>query len=127
MRGDAGAGQVGESNHPGKTLVTVQHRQAADLVLGHDLGGAFTVIVFEAVVDAFGHDLAHRAVAGGLVVRHAAHGDVAIRDHADEAVVLADRQRADIIVAHPLCGIPDCGVGVDEVHGPGHDFSNVHV
>src|SRR5512147_1308601 len=41
--------------------------------------------------------------------------DVAIGHHADQFVVLADRQRADVMIAHQLRKLGDGGVRADPV------------
>jgi hypothetical protein len=79
----------------------VDHRQSADLVLLHEAQGLAQV-----VVGADRDRLAFGELAGGDRLRVAAlcdalHHDVAVGEHALEPVVVAaDRQRADVEVAH---------------------------
>ena len=55
-------------------------------------------LVFVAVLDLTAHDVADRGVRAAAGC-HRAHRDVAVGDHADQAVVLLDRQRADVELA----------------------------
>lgn len=43
--------KIGERDASDQSLVTVHHRQPADLVLGHQFGRALDVVVVEAIAD----------------------------------------------------------------------------
>jgi hypothetical protein len=59
-------------------------------------------------------------------LRDAAHDDVAVRHHPDQAVVLADRQGTEIVGSHLPGSIPDRRVRTDQLDLPAHDLLNLH-
>jgi len=59
-------------------------------------------------------------VSGDLPRGYRTHGNVAIRDHANEAVVLADGEHACIDLCHRQCGLADGFVGIGDTHVPCH-------
>src|SRR5690606_22433295 len=57
---------------------------------------------------------------------YAADGDVAVGDHADEAVALADRQDTGIDLGHDLRGPLDGIVGRNHTHVARHALADLH-
>src|SRR5690606_9918756 len=60
--GIVGAGDVAQGHHTDQAFLTVEHRQTTYLDIRHVLRHVLHVLVFEAVADITGHDLAHRRV-----------------------------------------------------------------
>src|SRR5262249_44531946 len=63
-----------------------------------------------------------RALAGA----DSADGDIAIGDHADQSVVLADRQHPGVDLRHEPRGIADCLIWVGDLDVAGHCFIDLH-
>src|SRR5256885_11855118 len=86
-----GSIDVAEAQHADHALLlAIDDRKAANLLSLHDAGRILHILPVEAEDDASGH---HVARGGGLrieVRREAAADDVAVSDHADEAVLLTD-------------------------------------
>jgi len=59
-------------------------------------------------------------------LRDAAHGDVAVGDHADEAIILADRQYAGVDIGHHLGGGVQRIAGLDHLDVDGHQLAYLH-
>ena len=104
--GPVGEREVAERDDPDQPLVAVEHRQPAHLEVGHVLRDVVEVVVVEAVFDLLAHHVAHLGVRA-LALRHRAHRDVAVGDHADQAVVLADRQHAGVDLRHQAGRVAD--------------------
>ena len=79
-----------------------EHRDAPHLAvshLGHDL---VERLVLVAPAHLAAHDLVHVRFLRPLAERTAAQRQVAVRDHADQALAVNHRQRAHVLVAHQL-------------------------
>src|SRR3981081_1716318 len=92
--------QIAERDDPDQPLVAIEHRQPAHLPRRHLAGALVGVLVLEAEAHLARHRLAHRCFLWVTSLRDAAHGDVAVGDHADEAIILADRQYAGVDIGH---------------------------
>ena len=55
-----------------------------------------------------------------------AHRDVAIREHAHEPVLIADRQRAHVERLHARGRLVERGIGTDTLGILGHQFVDLH-
>ena len=90
--------QTEDADHP---LALVDHRQPADLQrlhMPHRLG---EVIVLSAAMDTWGHHLARRRAAGiEAILCQPFADDVAVGHHADQLVVLSNRNGAYIMLTH---------------------------
>ena len=93
--------QTQDADHP---LALVDHRQPADLQrlhMPHRLG---EVIVLSAAMDTWGHHLARRRAAGiEAILCQPFADDVAVGHHADQLVVLSNRNGAYIMLTHQFC------------------------
>ena len=122
----AGLGrEIGQGQDPDQPLVAVDDGQAAHLQVGHVARDVVGVLVVVAELHLAAHDLAHRRQRPPVAADRA-HGDVAVGDHADQAVVVADRQRADVDLAHGAGGFQDGLVGTGDEHFTSHGFSDAH-
>src|SRR5262245_48318530 len=118
-------GKIGQRQDANQPLVAVEHRQAADLLLAHVLLDHRGVLVLEAVFDVAGHDLADRR-APALALGDGPHGNVAVADHADQAVAVLDRQDADVDCQHDPRRVLDAVIGTGDVDVSLHGFAYPH-
>ena len=70
----------------------------------HDL---VDLLIIAAKDDALGHHVARRQLVDVAAVAYAATDDVAIGDHSDEPIILANGNRADVEFAHLLRNLSD--------------------
>jgi hypothetical protein len=61
-----------------------------------------------------------------LVGGDRANGDIAIGDHADQPVVLSDRQHPGVDLRHKARGVPDRLIGVGDFDVAGHRVTDLH-
>ncbi|MCY1244307.1 hypothetical protein D9M72_573740 [compost metagenome] len=73
-----------------------------------------------------GHQVACRHRSGIAPIGKGTQGDVAIRDHADQAVVFADGQGPNILVPHDACDRLDICFGRDPASAGMHGFRYFH-
>src|SRR5688572_4067382 len=116
---------IAERDDADEALVAVDHRQAPDLVVAHVLGDMVELLVVEAVLNFRAHYLAHRGV-GPLACRDSADGDVAVGDHADQAVVLAHRDRPGVDLLHDLGDLANALLGIGYAHVARHCLADSH-
>jgi len=90
--------QTEDADH---SLALVDHRQPAHLQSLHMPHRLSKVVVLPAAMDAGSHHIARRRAAGieALLCQSFAD-DVAVSHHADQVLVLSDRNGADIMLAH---------------------------
>lgn len=84
------------------------------------------VVIVVAPHGASGHDIADAGFGGIFPVGDGADGDVAVGDDAEEMIVLADGQGADVVVFHFLGGLLERCLRVDVFEVFGHDVSEQH-
>ncbi len=106
---DAGLGSgvglgcdVAQGHDAGEVLVSVEDRQAPDLQHFHAFEHLFGLLVAEGIGDILGHAILYQGIDRRPAGRHRAHDDVAIRDRADQALSVTDRQRSDTHRLHGL-------------------------
>src|SRR5687768_8542485 len=116
---------IGQSDDADQALVAIHHRKAPHLVLAHVEDDVVDVLVLKAVFDVARHDVGDRRVRT-LPGGEAAHHDVAVGDHADDAVAIADRHESDIARGHHLRHLADGLAGAGEDDTAAHDFPNLH-
>src|SRR5688572_14751957 len=116
---------VAERDDPDQTLVPAHHRQPAHLVLAHVVDDVVEFLILEAVADLGRHRLAYLGVRPPAL-RHGTDGDVPVREHADQAVVLAHRQHACIELGHSACSLLDRVVRARDLDPAGHDLAYLH-
>jgi hypothetical protein len=118
--------EIAERYDADETLLAVNDRQAANLLVAHVLEHGFDALVDEAVENARRHRIARRLGPHVAALGDDAHDDVAIGHHADEPLVLDHGRCADVAVAHFASDFQDWGVGPDEAHVGRHDILNSH-
>ena len=99
-------GDIAKGYNTDQALVPVDHREASNLHIGHAGGNLIQLLIVEAVADVQAHDIAHWRVRASTF-SHSSNGDVTIGNHADKAIVLADRKRASVNPRHHLSRVPD--------------------
>jgi hypothetical protein len=97
----AGGRDIAQRQHAHHALVLVDHGQPAHL-LGFHVADSVVQILVAAAEQSIGPLITSRAVSvcGIVPVRKGLDGNIAVRDHADEPVVFADGNRADVLVTH---------------------------
>src|SRR5690554_4574336 len=121
----ADGGDVAQGHHTHQALLAIEHRQPADLDVGHVLGHMLDVLVLEAVADVGGHHLAHRGVRP-QAPGQATDDHVAVGEHAHQTIALVDQQGAGVDALHQGGGFPHALFGQDDLDVAGHDFGNLH-
>src|SRR5688572_23415405 len=119
------ARQVAERDDTHQALLAAHHRQATHLDVGHVAGDVLQVLILVAILDLRAHHLAHRCFRA-FALRNRAHGDVAVGDHADEAVVLSHRHRAGVELVHYPGYVADGLAGAGNAHVARHCIAYTH-
>jgi hypothetical protein len=97
---------IRQSDDADQALLAVHDWKPAHLVLAHAGDDVVDVLVLEAISDILGHDVGNRRIqpfAGGKAADH----DVAVGNHADDPVVIADRHESDVACCHHLRHLAD--------------------
>src|SRR5206468_2349231 len=95
-------------------------------MLRHDLRGALRIVILEAVADTVRHDLTDGRVASGLLLRDRPHNDIPVSDHADQAIILSDWKRTEIIGPHASRRVANGHIGISKAYRWCHDFTDLH-
>src|SRR5262249_14745906 len=78
-------------------------------------------------MDAWRHHLASsREVGIEAALRYPFADDVAVGHHADQPVILSNRNRADIVFAHQFCELGDRNVRTDPIDALVHRVFDLH-
>src|SRR6266511_2458284 len=93
---------VGEFDDADQIMVAVYNRQAADVVLGHQLPRLLHALVLEAADHFQRHQVARPCRIRILRFRYAAQNNVPVGNHADESVTFDNRYEADRKLAHAM-------------------------
>src|SRR5262249_8530427 len=113
-----------DADHP---LALVDDRQPADFQLLHVLHSLGEIIVLRAAMDAFAHDIAcRRAARIEAVLRQSITDNVAVGHHADELVVLSDRNGANVMLTHELGDLHEWRLRTDPLDALVHHFLDFH-
>src|ERR1700732_1794258 len=85
------------------------------------------IVVIPTAMNAWGHHLARRRATGiEVVLRQPFADDVAVGHHADQAVVLSNRDGAYIMLTHQFREFSDRGVRTDPIDALVHRFFDFH-
>src|SRR5579871_3114999 len=104
--------EIREGDDANESLVAVEHRQTSYLELRHVVRYVLDILVLEAISDRFGgHDLPHGGALGVATVRVTSNSDVTVGQHADQAVILRDREGAGVRLRHQLRSVLQRVVG----------------
>ena len=118
---------IAEAEHANHALVFVDHRQPADFQLLHVAHRLDEVFVLAATMDGGCHHIARSRAAGiELVLRLSFADDVAVGHHADQTIVFANRNGADVVLAHQLREFGHRGLGTDPIDSLVHDIFDFH-
>src|SRR5690348_15042485 len=96
------AREIAEAEDTDHALVLVDDGKTAYFLGLHRAKRLRHIVVRAAIDDALRHDIAGAQRAAGFAVRKPAADDVAVGYHADEAIILAHRDGADILALHLL-------------------------
>jgi len=95
-------GEIAEGDNPAELFLTREHRQTANLFLLHDPLRLLDRIIFKAVGDLGAHVVSYKCCLWITPFGCRANGDIAICDHADEPIPIADWQRSNVELPHFL-------------------------
>src|SRR5215468_602954 len=116
--------QTEDANH---LLTFVDYRQSADLELLHVPNSFGEIIVLPAAMNAWRHDVTRGgALRIEVVLGQPFANDVAVGHHADQPVVLPDRNGAYVMLAHQFREVGDRRVRADPVDASVHHFFDFH-
>src|SRR5215471_672853 len=118
-------GQIAEGNDTHEALLIIEYRQPADLLIGHGLSKITDLIALKAVLDLGAHhvaDTGFRTEALG----DPSHGDITVRDHPHQTLVVADRQHADVAFLHLGSDVTQFLTGACETDISCHHFTDFH-
>src|ERR1700730_15517554 len=87
--------------------VCVDDGQPPDPFAFHDARRTLGLVGVAAPNHTLGHHVSCCELGYVVAVCDASHRDVAISDHPNESVVLADRDGTDVVLSHLLCKRPD--------------------
>src|SRR5215470_12043036 len=99
--------QIAERNDTHEAILVIEYRQPTNLLIGHILGKITDLIALEAVLDLGAHhvaDTGFRTEALG----DPSHGDIPVRDHSHQTLVVAHRQHADVALLHLGGNVTQC-------------------
>ena len=120
----ADVAQTDDTDHP---FTLVDHRQPADPQFLHMMYCLCEIVVLPATMDTFGHHIARRRAAGiEAVPREPFADNVAVGHHPDQAVVLANRNAANVMPPHQFRELGDRGVRADSVDTFVHHLFDFH-
>src|SRR5215472_16759789 len=120
----ADVAQTEDADHP---LALVDHRQSADLQGLHVPYWLGEIVVIPAAMDAWSHHIARRcALDVEAVLRQPFADDVAVGHHADQTVVLSNRNGAYIMLTHQFRELGDRRVWTDPVDALVHCVFDFH-
>ena len=118
---------IAEAEYADHALVLVDHRQPTDFQLLHVADRLGEVFVLAATMDFGCHHVAGSRAAGiELVLRQSFAYDVAVGHHADETIVLANRDSANVVLAHELRELGHRSLGTDPVDSLVHHIFDFH-
>src|SRR5439155_25265927 len=104
------AGEIAERNDTDQALGMTYHREPTHLVPTHITRDVLEILVVEAIKDFAGHDVAHVRLRR-FASSDSADGNIAIRDHAHQPIVLGDRQSAYVDFGHELRSLANRLIG----------------
>lgn len=93
-------GKISEGDHANQPLLTVHHRQSADLLFSHIVSDVVDFFVLENIAHVGGHHLPYFGTRRILALRDEAKCDVTIRYHADKPVTFPHWESPRIGLVH---------------------------
>ena len=111
---------------PTRRFFAIEHREPAHLQGAHVAGKVFGGLVLEDVFHLGRHHLADLALGGVLSGGYRPYADVAVGQHADEPVLVRDRNGADVELGHQACRLLQGLRWRGQLDVAGHDFGDLH-
>src|SRR4051812_23991304 len=110
---------------PTQALITIEDWQASNLNVGHIARDFLDLLIVETVFDVLGHDVTHLGFRP-FPLGDTADRDIAIGDHTDQVIILADGKHPGIETRHGLGGLPNCFLWTSDANVPRHGFTYFH-
>src|SRR5262249_54664597 len=118
---------ISERKHADHPLTLVDHRQPADPEPLHVPYRFGKIVIFAAAMDAWRHHVPRdRALHIETILRQTFANDVTVGDHADQPVILSDRNGANVVRAHQFGEFDDRGIRADPLNTLVHCFFDFH-
>jgi hypothetical protein len=105
--------------------IATYDRDPAYLVLAHFLGSCPNVIILRATDDVFCHYVAKQCL-GSSTFCERPNRKIAVSDHTNDALTVADRDAAGIGFEHELSSIPNWLIGARSLDVTSHALGNLH-
>ena len=114
-------------HYANQALVGIKNRQPWHPVLGHNFCNIIGRICVPAIEDFGTHNLLRRCFGGDLFSRHTTQGNIAIRNYAQQSVILRDENAVALKLQHPPGHfVKKCARRYD-YHGFAHDIRDQYV
>src|SRR5215472_8434046 len=118
---------IAETEHADHALILVDDRQPADLELFHVLHRLGKFVVLSATMDSRSHHVTRRRAACiKFFFKQKTAYEIAVGDHADKVVFLADRNRADVVLTHQFRELRDRGLRTNPLYAFVHRHLDFH-
>jgi hypothetical protein len=98
-------GEIAERDNANQPPVAADHRHSPQFEIAHVLKDIVDFLVVKAALYLRAHYVPDLGV-GTFALRDPTDGNVAVRDHADQPVILTDGQNTGVKIGHGSCGIP---------------------
>src|SRR5262245_45372730 len=118
-------GDITKGNNADQSLVTIDHREASHLDVGHARSDLIKLLIVEAVTEVETHDLAHLLVRT-FTFSHGSNGDVAVGNDPNKPVIFADWNSASINRSHELGHLANRLIWSGDLDVTRHCFSDLH-
>jgi hypothetical protein len=93
-------GQITKGHNSHQALLAIQYRQTVYLLVAHAFRRSICDLIVKNVLNPARHHVAYLATIRRLSFRDATKRDVAVGDHADQAVVFPDGKNATVNLRH---------------------------
>src|SRR5579863_8301404 len=118
---------IRERDDSDQPFLAVQHGQAPYLELGHIVCHVVDILVLKAVLDALARHYFPNGRASWIsTMTIPSDSYVPVRDHADQAIILRDRQSAGISLGHHPRGMLKRVIRARDSDCSRHDFIDLH-
>ena len=118
---------IAKRKHADHPLVLVDHWQSTDLQSLHVPHCLAEIIVLPAAMNARSHHVArHGAARIKAILRQPFTDNIAVSDHADQLVVLSNRNCADVMLTHQFREVYDGSIRTDPIDSLVHRVFDFH-
>src|ERR1700760_1967639 len=118
---------VAKSKHADHPLILVDHWQSADLQSLHVAHSLVEIIVLPAAMNTRSHYVARRSAAGIKAIQCQPFTDnIAVSHHANQPVILSNRNCADVMLAHQFREVYDGSIRTDPIDSLVHRVLDFH-